>query len=236
MLILPMKKKYFTYFENPFLALRMPRPAYKEQAQHTLRAVREAGLDAAFGPLCDELEKLIGEFDEGLTEREESTGGDTQAYHTKRAEWLEFVDDTYIDYVKPKLRKLPGFADFRPYGKSRLAALKQEDLIVKSNALLEVYAEYESKLYPTLVKDARAKLKAMTDVDAHRDTQDAATDTTILDLADDRRAIAQTQRRLKAQLELTFDEPEKVYSFFDFSKATVNKSGKAQPTPKPDAN
>ncbi|MDO7874048.1 hypothetical protein Q5H93_04835 [Hymenobacter sp. ASUV-10] len=231
-----MKKKYFSYFENPFLALRMPRPAYKEQAQHTLRAVREADLGAAFEPLCETLETAINDFDENLTEREESTAGDTRAYHTARANWLEFVDDTYIDYVKPKLRKLDGFADFKPYGKSRLDALTQEDLIVKSNALIELYVEYEDKLYPTLVKDARAKLKAMTDVDEHRDTQDATTDTTILDLADDRRAIALAQRRVKAQLELTFDEPDKVYSFFDFAKATVNKSGKAKPTPKPAAN
>jgi hypothetical protein len=228
-----MKKKYFSYFENPFLALRMPRPAYKEQAQHTLRAVREAQLGDAFGALCDALEKVIDEFDEDLTEREEPTEGDTRAYHTKRTEWLEFVDDTYIDFVKPKLRKLNGFANFKPYGKSRLDALKQEDLIVKSNALIELYAKYEDKLYPTLVKDARAKLRAMTDVDEHRDTQDAATDTTILDLAGDRRAIALAQRRLKAQLELQFDAPEKVYSFFDFSKSYLPKEKKKDATTPP---
>jgi len=221
-----MKKKYFTYFENPFLALRMPRPAYKEQAQHTLRAVREADLGPAFEPLCEALETVIGEFDENLTEREEPTAGDTRAYHTKRAEWLTFVEDTYIDFVKPKLRKLDGFADFKPYGKSRLDALEQDDFIVKSNGLIKLYVKYEDKLYPTLVKDARAKLKAMTDVDEHRDTQDAATGTTILDLADDRRAIALAQRRVKAQLELTFDDPERVYSFFDFSKAYLPKEKK----------
>lgn len=49
-----------------------------------------------------------------------------------------------------------------------------------------------------------------------------------LDLADDRAAIAHAQRRLKAQLELTFDKAEKVYSFFDFSAAKVNKSGKVK--------
>jgi len=226
-----MKKKYFSYFEIPFLALRMPRPAYKEQAQHNLRAVREAGLGAAFEPLCEALETAIGEFDENLTEREAPTEGDTRAYHTKRAEWLAFVEDTYIDYVKPRLRKLDGFADFKPYGKSRLDALEQDEFIVKSNALIEVYAKYEDQLYPTLVQEARAKLKAMTDVDEHRDTRDAATDTTILDLADDRRAIALAQRRVKAQLELTFDDPERVYSFFDFSKARGNKTKeKTSPT------
>lgn len=226
-----MKKKYFSYFEIPFLALRMPRPAYKEQAQHNLRAVREADLGPAFEPLCEALETAVDDFDENLTEREEPTEGDTRAYHTKRAEWLTFVDDTYIDFVQTKLRKLDGFADFKPYRKSRLKALKQDKLIVKSNALIEVYAKYEDKLYPTLVKEARAKLKAMTDVDEQRDTQDAATDTTILDLADDRRAIALAQRRVKAQLELTFDDPAKVYSFFDFSKAYVAKEKKDEPTP-----
>ncbi|MCI1189576.1 hypothetical protein MON38_19305 [Hymenobacter sp. DH14] len=47
-------------------------------------------------------------------------------------------------------------------------------------------------------------------------------------MADDRAAIARAQRRLKAQLELKFEDRENVYSFFDFPAAKVNKSGKVR--------
>ncbi len=224
-----MKKKYFTYFENPFLALRMPRPAYKEQAQHTVRAVREANLGAALEALATALETETNGFDENLIERAAPTAGDTSAYHTARQAWLDFVEDTYIDFVKPKLRKLPVFADFRPFGKSKLDALDQAAIITKSDGLITLYTANQALMgYPTLAKDAQKKLKAMTDVDEIRDTKDAATDATILDLLGDRRAIALAQRRVKAQLELLFDDPAKVYSFFDFSAASVNKSGKVK--------
>lgn len=59
----------------------------------------------------------------------------------------------------------------------------------------------------------------MADADETRDGQAAATDDAILALADDRAAIARAQRRLKAQLELAFDLPAKVYSYFDFAQA-----------------
>ena len=83
--------------------------------------------------------------------------------------------------------------------------------------------------------DAKKRYDALTAADKTRDTQEATISDAILDLADDRAAIARAQRRLKAQLELTFEKPEKVYSFFDFSAAKVNKSGKVKivvvPTP-----
>ena len=219
-----MKKKYYSYFENPFLALRMTRPAYKEQAQHLVRAVREAALGGPFEALCDALETEIGDFDENLTERQQPTAGDTAAYHVARQAWLDFVEDTYIDFVKLKLRKLPVFADFKPFGKSRLAALDQADIITRSDGLIALYTANQTLMgYPMLAQDAQAKLKAMTDVDEIRDTKDAATDATILDLLGDRKAIALAQRRVKAQLELKFDEPAKVYSFFDFSAAYMPK-------------
>ena len=46
----------------------------------------------------------------------------------------------------------------------------------------------------------------------------------ILAFEADRAATAKAQRRLKAQLELTFDDPAKVYSFFDFSQAALPKA------------
>ena len=222
-----MKKKYFTFFDNLFLGLRMTRPEYKEQAQHLLRAVREAALGPVLEAECVALEAKINAFDENLAEREAPTQGDTTAYHTARQAWLDFVEDTYIDFVNPKLRKLAVIKDFKPFGKAKLSALKQDELLVQSNSLLKLYTAHQTTMgYPTLAADAQKKLKAVAAIDETRDTKDGATDDTILDLADDKRGIALAQRRLKAQLELKFDDPARVYGFFDFSKAYQPKEKK----------
>ncbi|HEX8327362.1 MAG TPA: hypothetical protein VF629_07465 [Hymenobacter sp.] len=223
-----MQGAYSTYFDNLFEALRMARPDFKAQAEYSLRAGREAALGTAFAPLLAELETAIGGFDENLADRGQSTAGGTTAFRQARAEWLEFVDDTMKDHVTPKLRKLPVYADFKKFGKSKLAALPQPALLTESERLLALYTAQQPSLYPTLGAEAQAKYAALAAADASRDTQAATIDAAILDLAADRAAIARAQRRLKAQLELTFDQPEKVYSFFDFSAAKVNKSGKAK--------
>ncbi|MDQ2771579.1 MAG: hypothetical protein M3Y54_13900 [Bacteroidota bacterium] len=223
-----MQGAYSTYFENPFLALRMGRPDYKAQAQYSLRTSREAALGAPFTPLLAALETAITGFDENLTDRNQSTAGGTEAYHKARTAWLEFVDDTMKDYVTPKLRKLPVYADFKKFGKSKLTALNQPRLLTESKLLLALYAAQQKALYPTLGADAQQLYDALDTADETRDTQDGDITDAQLALADDRAAIAHAQRRLKAQLELTFEKPEKVYSFFDFSAAKVNKSGKVK--------
>ena len=224
-----MTGSYSTYFDNPFLALRMARPAFKEQAQHVARAVRDAKPGAAFDPLLTALDTAIAGFDDKLTDRVEPTAADTEAYRRARKDWLSFVDDAMKDNITPKLRKLPVYADFKKFGKSRLSELDQANLLIQSQQLLDLYAEHQTAVgRPTLAAEAAAKLKAVADLDALRDKEDATTTTLILDLATDRAAIARAQRRLKAQLELTFDDPAKVYSFFDFSQATINKSGKVK--------
>ena len=223
-----MQGAYSTYFDNLFLSLRMARPDFKAQAQYSLRTMRQAALSAAFTPLLAALETAITGFDENLADRNQSTAGGTEAFHTARTAWLEFVDDTMKDYVTPKLRKLPAYADFKKYGKSRLAARNQPTLLTESKLLLALYHTHQAALYPTLGADAQQRYAALDAADETRDTQDGDITEALLGLADDRAAIAHAQRRLKAQLELTFEEPEKVYSFFDFSKAKVNKSGKVK--------
>ncbi len=218
-----MQGAYSTYFDNLFLGLRMARPDYKAQAQYSLRAVQQAALGAAFAPLLAVLETALAGFDEHLTDRNKSTAGGTAAFRTARAQWLAFVDDTMKDYVTPRLRKLPVYADFKAFGKSRLAGLNQPTLLTESKALLSLYAAQQAALYPTLGADAQQLYNALTAADETRDTQEGDITEAQLGLADDRLAIARAQRRLKAQLELTFDEPAKVYSFFDFSKARGNK-------------
>ena len=183
---------------------------------------------AVFTPLLVALQAAIDGFDENLTDRNQSTAGGTDAYHLARTAWLAFVDDTMKDHITPKLRKLPGYADFKKFGKSKLSALKQPKLLTESRALVALYRAQQAALYPTLEAEAQQKYEALAAADETRDTQDATITEAILDLADDRAAIAHAQRRLKAQLELTFDKAEKVYSFFDFSAAKVNKSGKVK--------
>ena len=133
---------YVTYFDNPFLSLRMARADYKAQAQYTLRAVRQAAPGAAFAPLLAELEAAIAGFDANLTERGQPTAAGTGAYQLARKAWLAFVDDTMKDYVTPRLRKLPAYADFKAFGKSRLAGLRQDELLVQSRQLLALYAQH----------------------------------------------------------------------------------------------
>ena len=123
------------------------------------------------------------------------------------------------DYVTPKLRKLSVYADFKKFGLGKLAALNQPTLLTESKLLLALYVANQAALYPTLGADAQKLYDALDAADDSRDTQDGTITDAQLALADDRAAIAHAQRRLKAQLELTFDEPEKVYSFFDFGKA-----------------
>lgn len=63
----------------------------------------------------------------------------------------------------------------------------------------------------------------MTDLNETGDKAAASTDAVILNRAADRAAIARAQRRFKAQLELTFEGPAKVYIFFGFSEAKLTK-------------
>lgn len=230
-----MATPYFDSFTNPFLALRMSRPAYKAQAAYCHAAIEAAKLGAAFTPLLAALATALAGFDENLVDRGQSTAGTTGSYHAARTAWLAFVEDTAIDYVKPKLRKLPAFADFQPYGKSRLKALRQPDLLVKSGELLQLYATHQKALsYPALHAEAAALLQAVAAADEQQDQQASTIDTARLALAGDRAAIAQAQRRLKAQLELKFDEPEKVYSFFDFSDSKAAKKSTKNAAKKPE--
>ncbi|GAB3870176.1 hypothetical protein GCM10028824_18470 [Hymenobacter segetis] len=225
-----MAAAYFTYFTNPFESLRMDRPAYKAQAEYSYRAVTEAKLGTLFAPLLADLQKAIDGFDESLTDRSQSTAGGTDAYHLARTEWLEFVDDTMKDYVTPKLRKQPVYADFKKFGKSKLSALKQPKLLTESKALLKIYHDQQSFLYPSLGDDAQKKYDALAATDETRDTQEATITDATLALADDRRAIAHAQRRLKAQLELKFEDEKKVYSFFDFAATKEGRQAKKKAT------
>ena len=183
-----MKGAYSTYFDNLFLSLRMARPEFKAQAQYSLRTIRQAALGAAFTPLLTELETAITGFDENLTDSNQSTAGGTEAFHKARTKWLEFVDDTMKDYVTPKLRKLPSYADFKKFGKSKFARLDQSTLLTNSKVLLDLYKTHQNALYPDLGADAQKFYDALDTADDTRDQQDGDISEAQLGLADDRAA------------------------------------------------
>ncbi|MBC8084316.1 MAG: hypothetical protein H7Z21_14015 [Hymenobacter sp.] len=222
---------YLSYFDNFFLSLRISRPNFKASAAYTLTAGRAANLDAALTPYLDELATALTAFDENLTERNSSALGGTEAYRAARKAWLSFVDDTMKDYVTPKLRKLPVYADFRSFRKSQLSRLTQNELLISSQTLLKLYGTHAAALgQPALPTEAKAALDLLAATSQQRDETDATTTGAITELAQDWVAVARALRRVKAQLELLLDEPAAVYGFFDFSKIKkARKSSSVEP-------
>ena len=231
-----MATPYRGAFENPFRTLPVSRVNFKALAQSALRTAQQAGLPATFTPTLSSLSTHIDSFDENLTERLDPTAGTTEAFRRARKAWLAFVDDTMKDYVTPRLRKDPAYADFGKFTRSKLRVLPQDELLADSKPLLGLYADHAAALgAPTLVADAQAAYDAMETADAGRDHKAAALDTAALALAGDRDEIATDLFALKNQLHLRFPhDSDKVYSFFDFSKVR-RKAAKAPKGPSPRA-
>lgn len=226
---------YRSEFDNFFANLAISRVNYKALATFSLRKAQGAGLPATFTPTLSSLGTHIDAFDENLIERLDPTAGTTLAFQEARKKWLTFVDDTMKDLVTPKLRKLPAFADFKKLSKSRLRNLAQDDLLVESKALLVLYTDNATALgVPTLVANAQEVYDALVAADETRDEQTSTRDDATLALAGDRDDIAADLFALKCQLHLRFpNDPDKVYSFFDFSK--VRPSGSKKKTTPPQA-
>ncbi|TGE29884.1 hypothetical protein [Hymenobacter metallicola] len=217
---------YQSYFDNFFATLPMSRTNFKALGAATHAAVQQADLGSDVTPHLTALQTALAGFDVNLTDAGESTAGGTEGFRAARKQWLAFVDDTMKDYVTPKLRKLPAYADFKKYGKSKLRALEQADLLQDSKLLLDLYTQHAAALsYPGLPAAAKAAYQQLTDADHSRSTAGAAKSQARVALSADWLKLARALRRLKAQLELRFEEPEQVYRFFDFGK--VNKSNRA---------
>ncbi len=215
-----MATPYRAEFDNFFSKLAISRVNYKALATYTLRTAQGAGLPATFGPTLAALEAHLTAFDENLTERLDPTAGTTAAFQQARKAWLAFVDDAMKDHVTPKLRKAAAYADFKQFGKTKLRNLPQGDLLVDSKALLALYTEHAAALgAPALAANAQAVYAALVAADTTRDTEAANLDTARLALAGDRDEIATDLFAVKCLLHLRFPhDPDKVYSFFDFSK------------------
>ncbi|OON65863.1 hypothetical protein [Hymenobacter sp. CRA2] len=210
---------YQSYFDNFFATLPLSRVNFKQLGTATLGALREAQLGKEFAPHEAELTAALAGFDVNLTDAAESTSGDTAALRAARQQWLSFVDDTMKDYVTPRLRKLPVYADFKKYQKSKLAALPHAELLQQGKQLLGLYEQHAAALqYPTLPADAQAVYAQLTVAHEERGTAGAAIQGARVALAADWLKLARALWRLKAQLELRFEEPAEVYRFFDFGK------------------
>lgn len=230
-----MATPYRSEFDNFFANLAISRVNYKALATFSLRKAQGAGLPATFTPTLSSLSTHIDAFDENLIERLSPTAGTTLEFQQARKTWLTFVDDTMKDLVTPKLRKVAAFADFKKLSKNKLRNLPQKDLLVESKALLVLYSDHATALgAPTLVTDAQKVYDALAAADETRDEQTSTLDDTTLALAGDRDNIATDLFALKCQLHLRFpNDPDKVYSFFDFSK--VRPSGSKKKTTPPQA-
>jgi hypothetical protein len=217
---------YQSYFDNFFASLPISRVNFKALGSATLTKLREAKLGAEFAPHEAALQAALDGFDENLTDADESTSGDTAAFKAARKQWLAFVDDTMKDYVTPKLRKLPVYADFKQYQKSKLNKLGQAGLLQDSKQLLGLYQEHAATMqHAQLPTAAQALYDQLTQAHQERGTTEAAIEGARVALEADWLALARALRRVKAQLELHFEEPAEVYRFFDFGK--VNKSNRA---------
>jgi len=210
---------YQSYFDNFFATLPISRVNFKALGTSALTAGRQAGLGPEFTAHFTALEAALNGFDENLGEADESTAGDTEAFRTARKNWLTFVDDATKDHVTPKLRKLPIYADFRKYFKSKLALLSQPELLQESKQLLALYTEHAAALnHAPLVAEAQAVYQQLTATDESRSTAGSAISGARVALTADWLALARALRRFKAQLELTFNDSAEVYRFFDFGK------------------
>ncbi|TGE25553.1 hypothetical protein E5K00_10305 [Hymenobacter aquaticus] len=215
---------YQTYFDNFFATLPMSRTNFKALGAATHLAVKQAELGAEFTPHLTALQTALDGFDENLTEADESTSGGTEAFRTARKAWLTFVDDAMKDHVTPKLRKLPAYADFKKYTKSKLGGLDQPELLQDSKLLLALYTEHAAALgQPGLPAAAQAAYQQLAAAHETRGTAGAAISQARVALSTDWLTLARSLRRLKAQLELRFDEPQEVYRFFNFGKTRVAK-------------
>ncbi|KAA9332333.1 hypothetical protein F0P96_12710 [Hymenobacter busanensis] len=218
---------YQSYFDHFFATLPISRVNFKALGTATLASLRQAQLGADFTAHETALQAALAGFDENLTDAGESTSGGTAAYRAARKQWLAFVDDTMKDHVTPKLRKLPVYADFKQYQKSKLAGLTQAELLLEAKKLLALYEQHAAALgHATLPAEAQAAYRQLAATTEARTTADAAIDQARVALSADWLALARALRRLKAQLELRFDDAEQVYRFFDFGKVQKGSSAR----------
>ncbi|GAB2958603.1 hypothetical protein GCM10027048_27060 [Hymenobacter coalescens] len=212
---------YPRYFDHFFATQRISRFRFRALGNYALTQLREANLSAAFAPHAAELQAALNGFEPDLLRGiAHAPAGGTTAFRVARKQWLAFVDDAMKDYVTPRLRKLPVYAEFRQYRKSRLRALDHTTLLLHSRTLLNLYESHQAALHAEdLCADAQRLFRRLAHADESRTIAEAISDQARMARSADWLALARALRRFKAQLELHFDDPAEVYRFFDLTAA-----------------
>lgn len=214
---------YQTYFQQFLLTLPISRPGFRVGAQFTYDAVRAAGLGGLFPAALTQLETAIGGLDVNLQVRGTSTADDTEAQRRMRAKIVAFVDDTLIDLVKPKLRKLVAYKSFKGLGKTEFKRIKQHELLGRLDVFAGLLTANAATLGPAAGTEAAQLVAQWETVTKERTESTEEIDQSILDLALDWVAVARALRRIQLLLLLQFiDEADggeaRAYAYFNFSE------------------
>jgi hypothetical protein len=222
---------YRSMFDQFFLSLPISRPGFATMGQKLYDGVNAAALGGAFPAALAGLKAALGGFDVKLTIRETSTADDTEAQRLVRKAIADFVDDTMIDFVKPKLRRLPALKQYKGLTRSAFRRLGHKEVQTQLDVFRALLADHAGPLGTTApAEQAAALLVQWKNATKARTESEQTIDDSILDLAQDWVLVAQAMRRIQLLLLLEFLEDAdggeaRAYSYFDFS-GTRNKPRK----------
>lgn len=218
-----------SYFGQFFLTLPISRTGFADLGRKAHDGVKAADLGSKFTAPLGRLNTALDGFDVNLTDRNTSRADDTEAQRLVRAAIVTFVDDTLIDFVNPKLRRLPALKQFKGLKKSAFRRLEHKDVNTQLGVFAGLLRTHAGALGTTDPADqADTLLKQWEKATRERTEGEQEVDDTILELAADWVAVARALREIQLLLLLDFlndaDGGEaRAYSFFDFGKTFQSK-------------
>lgn len=229
---------YRSMFDQFFLTLPISREGFATMGQKLYDGVKAAGLGGAFPAALAKLKTALDGFDVNLTVRGTSTADDTEAQRLVRQAIATFVDDTLIDYVKPKLRRLPALKQFKGLTRSAFRRLEHKDVLTQLDIFKGLLTTHAGPLGSTEPATAAgALLTQWKNATKERTEGEQTIDDSIVALAGDWVLVAQAMRRIQLLLLLEFIEEADggeahAYSYFDFSGVRKNSTKRPkQPSP-----
>lgn len=223
---------YRSSFDQLFLHLPISRSGFAQMGQHLYDGVSAAALGGEIPAALAQLQSALAGFDLNLTVRNTSTADDTEAQRRVRQAIATFVDDTLIDFVRPKLRRLPALKQFKGLTRTAFRRIPQQELLPQLDVFRALLAEHAGALGSPAPATQAAALLAEWAAATKGRTEGAQTiDDSILALSADWVLVAQAMRRLQLLLLLAFlDDADggeaRAYSYFDFT-GTRSRAGKA---------
>ena len=203
--------------------------------QNLYDGVSAGGFGGGFPAALTMLKTALGGFDVNLTVRGTSTADDTEAQRVVRKAIATFVDDTLIDFVRPKLRRLPALKQFKGLNRSLFRRLPHKDVPTQLDVFRALLVQHAGPLGSTVpAADAAALLLQWQEATRERTEGEQTIDDSITDLAEDWVKVAQAMRRIQLLLLLEFVEDAdggeaRAYSYFDFSGVRKNTTKPKQP-------